>query len=195
MSIAKWGLVILLLSPLGNVPAQAQQSTSSSDQRKDNSLGAAARRSQEQKKKDQPKSTKVWDNDNIPTTTGNINVVGQASAPANAPANSPAAGQDASSTMTPDEKAAAEADLSSAKAQLDSLKTDLDLLQRKNALDRRAYYGKPDYASDKAGAAALKDEQDQIDAKQQDLAAAQKRVDEAQAKLGPAGGDSSTPKK
>ena len=38
------------------------------------------------------------------------------------------------------------------------------------------FYGKPNYAADKAGAASLQDEQDQIDAKQQEMIAAQRSL-------------------
>ena len=45
------------------------------------------------------------------------------------------------------------------------------------------YDVKPDKASDKAGAAALKDEQDDIDAKKQEVADAEKKLADFQAKL------------
>jgi len=47
------------------------------------------------------------------------------------------------------------------------------------------YYNKPDYQSDKAGAAALNDEQSQIDAKQQEITDLQKKIDDMQAKAAP----------
>ena len=59
----------------------------------------------------------------------------------------------------------------------------MDLLTRKYALDQQTYYGKTNYAADKDGAAKLKDEQDQIDAKKQEVADAQKKIDELTAKL------------
>ena len=57
------------------------------------------------------------------------------------------------------------------------------------------YYAKPDYATDKAGAATLEDEQSQIEAKRQELADAKKRVADLEEKLNSAGrsGTSSAP--
>jgi len=176
--------MILLVSPLGAASAHAQQQTSSSpDQQQTDPLAAAARRAQE-KKKDQPKPAKVWDNDNIQSTPGNVNVVGQTAAPGENAENPPVAEQQSATPATPEEKAALEGEVSSTKAQLESMKTDLDILQRKYALDQQTYYGKTGYASDKAGAAALADEKSQIDAKQAELADAQKKLDDMQAKLG-----------
>ncbi|HTX16778.1 MAG TPA: hypothetical protein VMD77_15865, partial [Candidatus Baltobacteraceae bacterium] len=76
MKLAKWGLAILLASPLAMVPgapAQSQDSAQSGQQQ--DSLAAAARRAREQKK-DEPKAAKVWDNDNIPSSPGTVSVVG-----------------------------------------------------------------------------------------------------------------------
>ena len=122
------------------------------------------------------------DNDDIPKSPGSVSVVGQArirrfgcpgrfvrqcrtattsqAIPPQTPAKGPSAA---------DKKAAIEADLAAAKENLQTLQNDLDILQRKFALDQQTYYSKPDYSSDKAGAAALNDEQDQIDAKQQEM--------------------------
>jgi hypothetical protein len=182
MRIANWAFIILLVLPLGFASAQ------------DDSLGAAARRAQDQKK-DQPKSTKVWDNDNLPASPGTVNVVGQTPSPNRQPSNTPAGNtasqvvtqQEEPAALTPEAKSAVEAALKSAKAQLDSVKADADILQRKYTLDSQTYYGKTNYAEDTNGAAALKSEKDQVDAKTQGVAAAQKIVDDLQAKLKAAG--------
>ncbi|MBZ5694210.1 MAG: hypothetical protein LAN36_02490 [Acidobacteriia bacterium] len=176
MRIANWALIIALVLPVGVASAQQQE----------DSPAAAARRAQEQKKKNPPKSAKVWDNDNIQGKPGNVNVVGQTAAPGENAENPSAAEQEAAAPPTPEEKSALEGDVSTAKAQLESLKNDLDILQRKYALDQQTYYGKTGYASDKAGAAALEDEKSQLDAKQAEVAAAQKKLDDLQAKLGAA---------
>lgn len=193
MRIAKWGLLILLVSPLEPASARQpkQQTPPSSQQKQEDALAAAARRAREEKK-EQPKAAKVWDNDNISTTTGQINVVGQPGETA-AAAVEQAAGEPVAAAQAPEpkpgpaaaaeDKSAIEGDLNAAKANLQNLKSGLDILQRKYALDQQMYYGKTDYASDTAGAAALKAEKDEVDAKQQEVAAAQKKVDELQAKL------------
>jgi Fe-S-cluster formation regulator IscX/YfhJ len=50
-------------------------------------------------------------------------------------------------------------------------------------MDQQTYYGKTDYSSDKAGAAALADEKNQIDSKQQQVTDAEKKVADLQAQL------------
>lgn len=184
MKLECWGLMLLLLAPLGAASARPQET----------SLGDAARKAREQKKAP-PKDAKVWDNDTISQTTGRISVVGQTESPSAATEAKPAAAADKAAApaeekapqVTAGEKTALEAELAAAKDQLATVKTDLDILQRKSVLDRQAFYGRTDSASDKAGAAALQDEQGQIDAKQQEVADAQKKVDELQEKLKVAG--------
>jgi hypothetical protein len=194
MKIAQWGLVILLLSPLGSAAARQPQQAPPPDQsasagqsatagQQQESLGDAARRAQEQKK-NQPKAAKVWDNDTIPAVPGNVNVVGQSGESAGAPPSAaPEAGQKPSGPATPEQKAALESDLNAAKANLESLKTDLDIAQRKYTLDEQSYLSNPNHSEDKAGAAALQDEKDQIAAKQQEIADAQKKIDDLQAQV------------
>ena len=172
MRLVKIGLVILLISPL--TAARPQQDSSSGQQE---SLADAARRSQA-RKKNQPQAAKVWDNDNLPTTNDNISVVGQAT-PAEAGPTPSAPPESAQKTVTPEQKAAIQADLNGAKAQLESLKADLDIAQRKYALDEQTYLSNPNY-TDKAGAKALEEEKEQIADKQQQIADAQKKVDDLQ---------------
>ena len=81
------------------------------------------------------------------------------------------------------EVAAIQSDLAAAKAQLQTAKADLDILQRKFNLDSQTYYGKPDYAADKEGAATIDAERGQVEAKQQEVADAQMKVDQLEAKL------------
>jgi hypothetical protein len=196
MKLAKWGLAILLVSPIAMVsaaPAQSQDSTQSGQQQ--DALAAAARRAREQKK-DQPKAAKVWDNDNIPSGSGAVSVVGDSGESAATPSDQGAQSQDQTASSTESnqqaqpaaakDQAAKSAELDSDQQQLKSLKTDLDIAQRKLVLDQQMYYGKPDYSSDKAGAAALKDEQDQIDAKQQQIDDLQKQIDALQSQSGTA---------
>lgn len=184
MKLAPWGLAILLVVPLGSVSARPQQSSADSAQSQQDSLVAAARRAREQQKQ-QPKAAKVWTNDNIPSNNG-ISVVGQPPAPSAPAAAAPSAAT--KSTLTPAEKKALESQLAAAKKQLATFRTDLSILQRKMALDQQSYYGQTNYASDTAGAARLKVEQDAITAKTAQVAAAQKAVEAIQAKLA-AGGE------
>jgi hypothetical protein len=76
-----------------------------------------------------------------------------------------------------------DANVSAAKELLKNLKADLDIAQRKYVLDQATYYGTPNYAADKAGAAALDGEKSDIDAKAAEVAAAEKALADAQAKF------------
>ena len=207
MKREKLALAAVLLCWAGIAAAQQSSATTesqsattqSSTQGQQDPVAAAARRARERKeqKQDQSKTAKVWDNENIPTKPDSITVIGE-SGSVNATtdqgnsetsAATPAAASDATSQDAKSaeadakEKAAISSQISQAKEHLQSLNTDLDLLTRKNALDQQMYYNKPDYASDKQGGTNLKDEQDQIDAKKQEIAEEQKKIEELTSKL------------
>jgi hypothetical protein len=217
MKLAQCGLMILLAAPFAIAPAsmaaarqssqsgqasQADQSASASSsqtqttsagdqQSQADPLAAAARRARE-RQKEQPKPAKVWDNDNIPSS-GQVSVVGNSAQSAPAAVSGSAAGEntgESQKTSAPSttKKSDLEAQLKSAKDDLKNLQSSLDFAQRKLALDQQSYYQKPDYASDTAGAQALKVEQSQIDAKKQQVDAAQKKVDDLEAQVQSAGG-------
>jgi type I restriction-modification system DNA methylase subunit len=183
MSIAKWAPLILLLSLPGRTAArQSQAQTPSASDHQQNSVAAAARRARDAKK-EQATPAKVWDNESLASASGAISVVGQ---PANSDSNSApadATNSTAGSPPAPQSTGSIEADLNAAKTNLQSLKVDLDLLQRKYSLDQQTYYGKPAYSSDKAGAAALAGEKNQIASKQQEIADAEKKIADLQARL------------
>jgi hypothetical protein len=146
-------------------------------------LVEAARLAQE-RKKDQPKATKVWDNENIPTKPGEVSVIGETPAPptdASATAETVvAAPPEARPTPT---RADIESSIRDSRERLLSLKTDLDILQRTYDLDNQMYMSKPDYTSDKEGAAKIADEKAQLEAKRQEIADLEKKIQEMQAKL------------
>jgi hypothetical protein len=185
MKYAHWGVLMLLLAPARAAVAR-QQTVQPQDP-----VAEAARRAREQKQQ-QAKATKVWNNDNIPKSPDGLSVIGQASsenqstsADSSANAQKPAASGDEkkAAPAAAGQKSALESDLTAAKEGLQTVQNDLDILQRKYTLDQQMYYGKPNYAADKAGAANLQDEQDQIDAKQQEMTAAQQKIADLQAKL------------
>jgi hypothetical protein len=191
MKTARWGLMLLLVSPVGLAAAQPRQDQTPQQ----DPVAAAARRTRDQKK-DQTKTSKVYDNDSLPTTPGGINIVGQAApadgTAANAPATdqgaAPAQGQaNTSGPAKPVDPAATSAELASAKEHLQSLQKDLDILQRTFTLDQQMFLVKPDHDSDREGAAKLKNEQTQMAAKQQEVADAQMKIDDLQAKLSASG--------
>ena len=193
MKTARWGLMLLLVSPVGIAAAQPRQDQApqqTAPQQQD-PVAAAARRTRDQKK-DQTKAAKVYDNDSLPNTPGGINIVGQAAPEGGTAANAPAPDQGTAAapgqanpqaTAKPVDAAAASAELTSAKEHLQSLQKDLDILQRTFTLDQQMYLSKPDHDSDREGASRLKNEQGQMADKQQEIAEAQKKIDDLQAKL------------
>jgi hypothetical protein len=212
MKIAHWGLGILLVVPMGIAAGQAQPpSQDASSPAPTDSLAAAAKQAREAKK-DQPKPARVWNDDTIPKSSAAISVVGQtpddnggaAAAPGDAAAAPPAAAANGSAgagggaAAGGSDRKALEGSIANAKEKLATIKVDLDLLQRTYTLDSQMYYIKPDYASDTDGATKLKDEQDQIAAKQQEMDDEQKKIDDLNAELAklpapaaPAGSDNS----
>ena len=212
MKIAHWGLGILLVVPMGIAAGQAQPpSQDASAAAPTDSLAAAAKQAREAKK-DQPKPARVWNDDTIPKSNAAISVVGQtpdenggaAATPGDAAAAPPAAAANGSAgagggaAAGGGDRKALETSIANAKEKLATIKVDLDLLQRTYTLDSQMYYIKPDYASDTDGAAKLKDEQDQIAAKQQEMDDEQKKIDDLNAELSklpapaaPAGSDNS----
>lgn len=191
MKTARWGLMVLLVSPVGIAAAQPRQDQAPQQ----DPVAAAARRARDQKK-DKTKAAKVYDNDSLPNTPGGINIVGQAAPEGGTVANVPAPDQGTAvaqgqanppATAKPVDAAAASAELTSAKEHLQSLQKDLDILQRTFTLDQQMYLSKPDHDSDREGASRLKNEQDQMADKQQEIADAQKKIDDLQAKLSASG--------
>jgi hypothetical protein len=193
MKIAHWRLGILLVMPVSIAAAQSQ-SPSQNEQAPapapTDSLAAAAKQAREAKK-DQPKPARVWNDDTIPKSNAAISVVGQtpddnggaAPAAVDAAAAPPAAAANGSAAAGGGNRKALEGSIANAKERLATIKVDLDLLQRTYTLDSQMYYIKPDYASDTDGAAKLKDEQDQIAAKQQEMDDEQKKIDDLNAEL------------
>jgi len=193
MKIAHWGLGILLVVPMGIAAGQAQAPSQEAPAPAPTDALAAAAKAAREAKKDQTKPARVWNDDTIPKSNGAISVVGQT--PADDSANAAAATGDAANAASPATGAgggaaagagnqrALETSIQNAKDKLATTKVDLDLLQRTYTLDSQMYYVKPDYASDADGAAKLKDEQDQIAAKQQEMDEAQKKIDDMEAEL------------
>lgn len=204
--IAKWVAVLLLASPAGLAAAQQQPASQTQSQNAERSgdqqdpLAAAARRAQEEKKQ-QPRAAKVWDNDNIPKSPGTVSVVGESgsAAPSGQETTTTASGGAEVSKETEkkssleEQKAALEKQLEQAKAHLKSVTTDLDIATRTNQLDQQSFYSNPNYASDTEGAAKLKNEQSDVDAKKQEVDDLRKNVDTLTAKLAELENGSSKP--
>jgi hypothetical protein len=192
MKIAHWGLGILLVMPMGIVAGQAQPASQDAPAPAPTDSLAAAAKAAREAKKDQTKPARVWNDDTIPKSNAAISVVGQtpdenggaAAAPGDAAAApAPAVGAGGGAAAGGGDRKALESSIANAKERLATIKVDLDLLQRTYTLDSQMYYIKPDYASDTDGAAKLKDEQDQITAKQQEMDDEQKKIDDLNAEL------------
>jgi hypothetical protein len=197
------GLAILLLLPVNSVFARPPEPQQYHEEDPSN-VADAARRAREQKK-EQPKPAKLWDNDSIPKKPGDVSVIGQT--PTAAEGDDSTAGAGAKEAVAKDATAGAEtadnaakpasdagaaagsapeaiqSDLATARARLQSLKADLDILQRKFNLDSQTYYSKPNYSADKDGAASIAGEKADLEARQQEVADAQMKVDQLEAKL------------
>jgi hypothetical protein len=196
---AKWVAVLLLASPAGIAASQQQPAPAKQDQQQSQApdqtkssdqqdpLAAAASRAREQQKA-QPRTTKVWDNDNLPNVSGGVSVVGTAATgstegPTSVAAAAPGSGGPAKSEPAEDRKAALQKQLDDAKAHLKSVKTDLDIATRTYQLDQQSFYSNPNYQSDTEGADKLKSEQSDIDSKRQEVADAEKKIDDLNSKL------------
>jgi hypothetical protein len=197
MKIAHWSLGILLSMPMGIAAGQAQPAQAPAPTPAAADPLVAAAKAAREAKKDQPKPARVWNEDTIPKSNGAISVVGKtpaaddtdkAGAATGDAANAAAAahgsaGAGGGAAAGAGDRAALEASIQNAKEKLATIKVDLDLLQRTYTLDSQMFYVKPDYSSDAEGAAKLKDEQDQIVAKQQEMDEQQKKIDDLEAEL------------
>jgi len=194
MKIAHWSLGILLSMPMGIAAGQAQPAAQDAQApaptpAATDPLAAAAKAAREAKK-DPTKPARVWNDDTIPKSNAAISVVGRTpaddadnAAAATSDAANGSAGAGGGAAVGAGNRAALETSIRNAKEKLATIKVDLDLLQRTYTLDSQMYYGKPDFGSDTEGAAKLKDEQDQIAAKQQEMDEQQKKIDDMEAEL------------
>jgi type I restriction-modification system DNA methylase subunit len=190
MKIAHWSLGILLSMPIGIAAGQAQPAAQDAQAPAPTDSLAAAAKAAREAKKDQTKPAHMWNDDTIPKSNAAISVVGKTpaddadnAAAATSDAANGSAGAGGGAAAGAGNRAALETSIRNAKEKLATIKVDLDLLQRTYTLDSQMYYGKPDFASDTDGAAKLKDEQDQIAAKQQEMDEEQKKIDDMEAEL------------
>jgi len=184
MRTVKWMLIVLILPVL--FACLADGAAAQQEAQQQDSLAAAARRARAQKK-DKPKAAKVWSNDDLESLKASpINVVGRAQATPsedNSSNSQPNAQENAGASAAKPDGSKDQAALDTAKENLQSLQSDLDILQRQYSLDLQSFSQNPDHASDTAGQAKLNDEHDQLDAKQQEVSDAEKKVEELEAKV------------
>jgi len=186
MKPMRWGLLALIAVLLGSAaPSMAQTQQAAPPAPSSESPADAARRVREQKKA-QPKPARVWDNDNLPSAQGGVNVVGDAS-PAARAAAAASVDQTAAPELSATDRDQVQSAIQEAKGKIADLRQDVSIAQRKYTLDSEMYYGKPDYADDKAGKASLDSESAALKDKQEQLKQAEQILDSMQAKLGSPG--------
>jgi hypothetical protein len=149
------------------LPLRAQDSQT-------DSVAEAARRARAQKKSaakpatvvtdDTLKPTPVASNDNAPAPAASQGGIA-------APASTDVQAQAAAEASSPEEQERKKAEIEALKQQVAAKQSELDLAQRELALDNDAYYSKPSYQDDKAGAAKLATEQADVTQKKDELAA------------------------
>ena len=176
-----WVVAFGLLAGSAAIAQQAQPNAATVQSGQEDALAAAARRAREQKKTQTKTPAKVYTNDSLPTT-GTINVVGSGETASNQP------GQPSSQAVASAETVrVSSAALSAAREKLASAQKDLDILQRKYNLDQQMFISNPNHDHDYTGTEALKSEQQQMSQAQDAVLAAQKQVDDLQAKVIAAG--------
>jgi len=152
----------------------------------DQSLAQKAREVRRQEKA-APKATKVWTNENLPTSAP-LSVVGKtapagASAPAEPAQASKGTGKPQSAAELRSRLADLQAQLKDAKEKLHSVRVDLNIAQREYKLDSDQFYSSPDYNSNRQGKAKLDADQSRIRDKQSLVDEEQQKVDELQKKI------------
>jgi hypothetical protein len=142
------------------------------------SVAEAARRARAQKKSAAKPATVITDDTLKPapaTQASNDNAAPAASpdaaaAPASADAQTPAA-------QSTEEQEKKKAEIEALKQQVAAKQAELDLAQRQLTLDNDAYYGKPNYQDDRAGASKISAEQADVNQKKDELAALKAKLD------------------
>jgi hypothetical protein len=163
-----------------SLPASAQSQDSQSQQTQ--SVADAARRARQEKKAAAKSAAKVITDDDLPTTpkpgAEGLNVGSGPRLDTQAPSEKAVDAVEAADQTAAkgDVKKGDDPEIKKLKEQIASAKKDLDLLQRELALDQDTFYANTDYLHDKAGQTKLADEQQQINNKQQELAALNARL-------------------
>jgi hypothetical protein len=163
-------------------PAQPQSNANaaSAPAPKQDSLAAAARKAREQRK-EAPKATKVFDNDNIPTS-GGINTVGGASA-------QPGQDQGTAPSGAMDEKAWRER-FANLHHKLDQDQQELDILQRELGVANVNFYTDPVKGMQQGLTMEdINKKKAAIDAKQKAIEADKQAISDAEDELRKSGGD------
>ncbi len=180
----------------------AQSSQPEKDKKKETeSLAEIARRAREQRQKSNvAQAVREFTNDTIPAGRigAAVSVTGIATPPS-------AASGDAGPSAPPSEadekeRSEAEAALQVEKEKLGKLKKELELMERESNLNKASFYGRPDFANDRAGAANLAAQDTAIAAKKTEITETEAKLAELEEKaksihqrLGPKAEEPKTP--
>ncbi len=198
----KFRLGLLTLVSAFALAATGVAAQSSEKEKEKESIAEMARRLRQQREKNTVAQTvKEFTNDNIPDSRpGAVSTMGTASTAGSSGGSSQADGSAAPSEA--DEKARADADaaLKAETEKLTKLKSDLALMERETKLNKATFYGKPDYASDSAGAANLAAQDAAIAGKKTEITESETKIAELTEKaraindrLGPKAEEPKTP--
>ena len=211
------GIAALLATLMMPAMAGAQQSSSSSSQAsaqstqssqssektaqaaataqvvtpKTESLAEAARKARAAEK-NAPKAATVFTNDNLPTISSGVSVVGQASAASTSASTSAGPASSASSTTSAgsSDEAAWRAKFADARHKIEQDKQELAIMQREMGELNVQYYANPTKAlMQSINRSDITKKQAAIDAKQKQLAADEQALSDLQDQLRKAGGD------
>ena len=191
------GVIRAQAQPQDQTSSQASQTAAPAAAPQQDPLAEAARKAREQKK-DEPKATKVFTNDNLPTQ-GAVSTVGQSPADTS-PADKSTETKSDKSTPTPAPAAANDEKTWRAKFadlhhQLDQDQAELDVLQREAGVGMVQYYGgdpqkaAQDQNSQQPMGAAYDKKVSDIDAKKKQVEADKQAISDAEDELRKAGGD------
>lgn len=178
-------LAIFALTALapGSAFAQAQEAAKPAQTQ---SLAEAARKIREKKKAQGQTAPKVYTNDNIPTT-GGVSVIGAVQDTSTSQAANAEGGQEAQSTGCNEE--CWRGKFAQARKQLADAEKELDILQRELNLKQTQYYSDPQKAmNEQHQRTEINEHRAKIDAKQAEVAAMKKAIDDLETELRQAGG-------
>ncbi len=160
------------------------QAASQAPPTKSGSLADAARKAREAQK-NAPKAPMVFTNDNIPTSSGGVSVVGNSSA-----ASDEAASSDAQSATDKNDEATWRKRFADARHKIDQDTAELTVMQREMGQLNVQYYPDPTQAlMQSVTRTDLTKKQNAIDAKQKELDADKQALSNLEDELRKAGGD------
>lgn len=167
------------------VLSAAGAAAQSSQEKPKESVAEAARRARaERERKPVPQAAREFTNDTLPparfpgsdASGSGASTIDSGSSAGAASASAPPSEADEK------ERSEAEGAAKAEKEKLAKLKGDLDLLERETKLNKAAFYGKPDSAGDKAGAAGIAAQDSAIAAKKTEIAETEAKIKELEEK-------------